>query len=98
MKTEHYPLGDTLNLTERKQFGLSIDEAIRLLMIQNPRKDGVYVRAVKTGEFRSPKRGEWYLSGAEPFAFRASTDYVTKFHIVKLQTIKRTSTITWSES
>ena len=28
------------------------------------------IKAVKTGEFRRPKTGEWFLSGAVPQAYR----------------------------
>lgn len=28
-------------------------------------------------EFRAPKKGEWFVSGAEPMAYRAKTDMMT---------------------
>jgi hypothetical protein len=43
------------------------------------------VRAVKTGEFRPPKAGEWYLSGAIPEAYRAPNNLSTSFYIVRLK-------------
>lgn len=46
-----------------------------------------------TGEFREPKAGEWYLSGAIPECYRMSHDSGMKFHIIKLCQIKRIETI-----
>jgi hypothetical protein len=45
-------------------------------------------RYVKTGEFRAPKKGEYYLSGAIPCAYRAPNDYLPndKFFIMKEHT------------
>ena len=37
---------------------------------------------VLTGEYRTPKRGEYYLSGATPEAWRAPNDLSTEFYIV----------------
>lgn len=42
------------------------------------------VRARATGEFRAPRRGEWYLSGATIEAYRAPSDLTTSFHIARL--------------
>ena len=36
-----------------------------------------------TGEFRAPKKGEWYLSGAIVEAYRAPNDLGTAYHIAK---------------
>jgi len=47
-----------------------------------PDKTGI--RAMATGEKRSPRKGEWYLSGAIIEAYRASNDLSTQFHIAKL--------------
>lgn len=46
-----------------------------------------------TGEFRNPKAGEWFISGAIPEGYRASRDLSTPYDIGRLvQT--RTRTIT----
>lgn len=38
---------------------------------------------VKSGEFREPRKGEYYLSGAIPCAYVAPNDLTMKFHIAK---------------
>jgi hypothetical protein len=65
-----YPLSDHPNQTEWKELG-------------SP-KDITQIVAIRTGEFRPPKKGEWYLSGAIPEAYRAYSNLGNKFHIVKL--------------
>jgi hypothetical protein len=45
--------------------------------------------AVRLGEFRSPKRGEWYLSGNPAEAWKAPNDLSTPFHILKLVRVQR---------
>lgn len=43
-----------------------------------------------TGEFRPPKKGEWYLSGAIPECYEAPNDLLSSFNIievVKMETI-----------
>lgn len=47
-----------------------------------PLKTGVY--AVKTDEFRAPKKGEFYLSGAIPMAYKAKGDLSIAYHIMKV--------------
>ena len=54
--------------------GLSFDE----------RYHGNLIVAVKSGEFRPPKRDEWYLSGAIPEGYKAKNNLSTPFHILKL--------------
>ena len=49
-------------------------------------KEGV--RAVRTGEYRKPKRGEWYLSGAIKEADQAPNDLGCEHVIVKLVRIE----------
>ncbi len=46
------------------------------------------IRAVRTGEFRTPKKGEWYLSGADPQAWYAPNDLGIEFHILRLVIIE----------
>lgn len=38
---------------------------------------------IKTGEFREPRAGEYYLSGAIPAVYTAPNDLSTKFHIMR---------------
>lgn len=40
-------------------------------------------RFIRTGEFRAPRKGEWYLSGAIPGAYCAPNDLPTQHHILK---------------
>ena len=47
-------------------------------------------RAVGTGEFRAPKKGEWYLSGALVTAYRAPNDFTSPYMIAKLVQVKTT--------
>ena len=42
------------------------------------------VRAVATGEFRPPRKGEWFLSGSYIEAYRAENDLPTAYHIARL--------------
>lgn len=46
-----------------------------------------------TGEFRPPKKGEWYLSGAIPECYRAPNDLTQSHYIVKIVRIQRIETI-----
>lgn len=39
--------------------------------------------ATATGEFREPKRGELFISGAIPEAYKATNDLKQKYHIAK---------------
>jgi len=53
-----------------------------------------HLRGVLTGEFRVPKKGEWYLSGAIPEAYRAPTDEMrTPYYILRLVRVE-TRTVT----
>lgn len=52
------------------------------------------IKAVTTGEFRHPKAGEWYISGAIPQAYCAkSSIHTMMFHIAKLVRTKTIQTI-----
>lgn len=46
-------------------------------------------RAIWTGEFRPPKKGEWYLSGAIVEAYKAPNDLDTPRHIAKIANVRR---------
>ena len=47
-------------------------------------EDSVGVRAVAMGEFRSPRKGEWFLSGSYIEAYRADNDLTVAYNIAKL--------------
>lgn len=47
---------------------------------------------ITTGEYRKPKAGEWYISGAIPAGYRANCDLNYEYHIAKLTT-KEAATI-----
>jgi len=48
----------------------------------------VGIMAVKTGEMRPPKAGEWYICGTTPHAWKAKEDYQTAYEIAKLVTTR----------
>lgn len=43
-----------------------------------------FLRGAMTGEFRCPKKGEWYLSGALPAAYKARNDMESPYYILRL--------------
>jgi hypothetical protein len=45
---------------------------------------GRSLKAMKTGEFRQPRAGEWFLSGAIPQGYRAINDMAGEYHILRL--------------
>ena len=45
-------------------------------------KKGSY--AISTGDIRPPKKGEYYLSGAQPIAYKAPNDLSTSFLIAEI--------------
>lgn len=67
-----YPLGDRLSIAEQKQFNLK------------PMDYHGNIKAIYQGEKRCPRKGEWYLSGAEVHAYRASNDLSSVYMIAKL--------------
>jgi hypothetical protein len=48
-----------------------------------PHVEGADLRYELIGEFREPRAGEWYLSGAIPQAWRAPNALNTKYHILR---------------
>lgn len=46
--------------------------------------DKTKYRVKATGEFRPPKQGEWYLSGAVVEGYQAKGDLLTSYYIGKL--------------
>jgi hypothetical protein len=75
--TKYYPLVDRIPLADRPSDIFNQQD----------------FRGKLTGEFRPPKKGEWYLSGAIPEGYRAPNDLTTSFHILKLVRIKKIETI-----
>lgn len=85
-----YRLGDRLTRAERERFDCEDDLLARLPSTGGPiQKDGTYVMAVRTGEVRPPRKGEWYLSGAFPRAYRAPNDLSSSYGICVLVKVER---------
>ena len=84
MSQKLYPVMDRVNLAEKKARGIPTDKLVEPLPSEANGAGGV--RAILTGEFRAPKKGEWYLSGAIPEAYRADNDFANKnkYHIARL--------------
>ena len=72
-----YPLGEWPTTAESKALGITTSDRIL-------GSNRATVHAKPTGEFRCPKAGEWYLSGAEVRAYHAPNNLMTKFYICKL--------------
>jgi hypothetical protein len=70
-----YPLGQMPKLNESKRLGFTFKEGMHSRM---------NCRVVRTGEFRKPKAGEWYLSGAIPEGYRMEKDSSLEYHICRL--------------
>lgn len=45
-------------------------------------------RARYAGEFRAPKKDEWFISGAIPQAYRAYNDMTTPYYIARIVKVK----------
>jgi len=41
--------------------------------------------AFKTDQFRYPKKGEYFLSGAVPMAYKAPNDLTTRYRIMRIE-------------
>lgn len=55
----------------------------------------VKIKAVKSGEYRNPRKGEFYLSGAIPMAYRAPSDFRSPYHIARIVLVKEIKKITF---
>jgi hypothetical protein len=86
-----YQLGDRLTFQELEALGIERDSMGHLW--GESRKDGRYARAVRTSEFRAPKKGEWYLSGAKPLAYRAPNDLGDSFRIMALVAVEKRTVV-----
>lgn len=49
--------------------------------------------AKATGEFRPPRKGEWFLSGAIVAAYQARADLTTPYHIAVVVKTRTVTTI-----
>lgn len=79
-----FPTADRVTGHERKNLGLP-------LLGQGKTIPGETVKAVSTGEFRAPKKGEWYLSGGPVEAYKAPNDLsdYDKFNIATLVKVRK---------
>jgi len=84
-----YPIYNRMTLAEAKALGFDSPPVVLTSLGISPRD----VHAVRTGEFRKPRKGEWYLSGAIPGAWKAPNDLSYDFHICRLVRT-RTRTVT----
>lgn len=55
----------------------------------NARARDHFLRAVDACEYRPPRKGEWYLSGAIVEAYRAPNDLEGKVHIARIVEVRR---------
>lgn len=81
-----YPVYDHVPLETRRKLGLpdNFSQAVNMGAFNK------HLRAIFTGEKRPPKRGEWYISGSIPYAYRAPNDLTTEHHIAKLVRVEET--------
>ncbi len=87
--TQLFHIGESLHYDDRKILGLMVKEGMRSDFI-GPNKR---VAGIATGEFRPPKKGEWYLSGGPVNVWRAPNDLTTPFYIAKLVKVKTTTKV-----
>jgi hypothetical protein len=90
MRTKRFRLGD--NATRKEQEDLGVEPKL-MSVWWPPAKDGKYVAAIRTDDFRAPRKNEWYLSGARPVAYRAPNDLGIRFRIMRLVAVERTTTV-----
>lgn len=100
MSSVYYTLADKPRVTELEALtpGASFRDRQQLAirsMSQWGRFPKVMAQAV--AERRPPKRGEWYLSGAIPEAYRAPNDCTTVCQIVRLVLVEEIVTRTLRE-
>jgi len=84
MTRKTYRLAETPSATETG--GMSFEQRF---MSQSLGAGANTIAAVRNGEYRPPKRNEWYLSGAIPEAYKAKNDLTTPFHILNLVKVHR---------
>lgn len=79
-----YPLADWPTEEESCRLGFDVPHRTRGKERQ--------VMARITGEFRKPKQGEWFLSGAIPQGYRAFADMDGEYCILELVVVRRVVT------
>jgi hypothetical protein len=80
-----YTLADLPTLDEARHHGFS-----DRLTTKHPKR---CLKGMLTGEFRAPKAGEWFLSGAIPEGYRATNDLSGEYYILKL--VVACKQVTW---
>lgn len=60
----------------------------RIYKLADPPPNGDKSIYAKRHDFRVPKKGEWYLSGAIPEAYQAKGDLSSPYHVVRLVRIE----------
>jgi len=83
---------DGIRLYPLESLFLAIKWAKKL--IEEEKKNNEYYRimAIDSGEFRPAKKGEFYLSGAIPCAYRSLGNSKISNHIAKLVLVKKVYT------
>ena len=89
-----YPLGDRPTRKECEVLGLDPETERAIWKVES--RKGQYARAVRTGSKRPPHKGEWFLSGAIPRAYRAPNDFSVAYHILRLVKVTRCEKITYT--
>jgi hypothetical protein len=87
-KQIYFHLGDRPSLADCMKLGVKRPKSL-MGVFSPPERDGMLIRAKRTGEYREPRRGEYYLSGAQPRAYRALNDLSSKYHIMELVLLER---------
>jgi hypothetical protein len=77
-----YPIMYGLTDSERAWLGLIFNKFLNYEDLKTGKT--VKVGAIKTGEKRPPKAGEWYISGAIPEAYRQPHDSTISMQIARL--------------
>lgn len=93
-KPRFYRLAEGPKLSEIESFDIIASPSYIYTIWVNPFRPGsIGLVAISIREFRSPKRGEWFLSGAIPEAWRAPNNLTTPYQILEL-VIVETKTVT----
>lgn len=86
---KYYKLGDSVPQDQRIALGGPKFSTRVHCTWKDPELGQLQIMAKRTCEFRAPKKGEWYLSGAIPVAYRAPNNLSMEFHIMRLVIVKR---------
>ena len=77
-----YPVMDRVSYDELQALGFETRPQGALPSLDIAQRE---ICAVRIGEFRPPRAGEWYLSGCYVEAYRAPNDLSTNHHIAALR-------------